>query len=252
MKPVRSLIGTLFAIVLLLPLASHGADFSISPVRISFAAQQKADIIMVKNFKDTPVSLQLSVMAWTQDDDAGDVTVPTEDIIAFPKLLTIKGGEEQMIRIGKRTTAGEVEKTYRIFIEELPGKDVDPAVTGPVIRTLTRVGIPIFVLPLKEQPSMAIDRVQLSGGQLALTVRNDGNTHFVTREVRVTGHDQDGKPIFQHDIAGWYLLSGHEKRYQIEVPRDVCLQLRQLDMEVVTDNSSRSERIDVTPEMCSP
>jgi fimbrial chaperone protein len=93
------------------------------------------------------LQFQLSVFAWAQSPSGEMQLEPTEDIVFFPTLLTLKPNETRRVRVGSATTQEVREKTYRIFVEELPPAGT---VAGSGVRVLTKMGIPIFVRPVKK------------------------------------------------------------------------------------------------------
>jgi fimbrial chaperone protein len=151
--------------------------------------------------------------------------------------------------VGARVPPGEREKTYRIFLEEIPGPRTDP-LEGTTLRTLTRLGVPIFIAPVKTEPRGDIEKVGFKQGELFLSVKNKGNVHFTIRAVKVEGIDASGATVFQSELAGWYLLEGHSKTFSLEVQKESCLSINAIKIEVQTDRFSIGERLDVQPEMC--
>lgn len=239
------------AFLFLTPGKGGAANFMVNPVKLFFSPKQKTDIIKIKNNAEQELSLQLTVFSWAQDEEAEDMYSPTEDIIVFPKILTIEGGTERIIRVGTRVPAGNGEKTYRLFLEELPTPRDAPE-EGATLRTLMKVGVPIFIAPVRAEAAGGIEGVGLKKGRLSLTVRNTGNVHFIIRAVNVEGMDAAGASVFQEQLKGWYLHGGNDRAFSLDIPEESCLRSSFIKVEVVTDKLSMDERLDVLPEMCSP
>ncbi|MBI5599153.1 MAG: molecular chaperone, partial [Deltaproteobacteria bacterium] len=152
-KPSYLFIACLSVLFILSPGKSDSANFTVSPIRLFFDGQ-KTNAIQVTNNSDEKLSLELSVYAWAEDEDAKDVFSPTQDIIFFPRMLTLSKGEERLVRVGLRAASGDKEKTYRIYFEEMPGPSPQE---GATVRTLMRAGVPIFVAPRKAGAAGAIE-----------------------------------------------------------------------------------------------
>ncbi len=227
------------------------ADFTVNPVRIFFEPGQKTDIITVKNLSDEKFSLQLSVFSWGQDAEGENLYTATNELIFFPKIFTVEKDEERLIRIGTRVPPGEKEKTYRIFLEEIPQPQAAPP-AGTGVRTLMRLGVPVFIAPVKTGVAAAVEGIELKKGRLSLSVKNTGNVHFIVRAVKVEGLDAQGATAFQMEIAGWYVLEGREKTFSMEIPKENCQNINSLNIDVITDRLSMNKRHDVSKEMCSP
>ena len=74
----------------------------------------------VRNDGDQRLRLQVSVMAWNQNKLGEMVLDPTDDIIFYPNLLTLEPGAQRNLRVGVNGAVVAREKSYRIFVEELP------------------------------------------------------------------------------------------------------------------------------------
>jgi fimbrial chaperone protein len=156
---------------------------------------------------------------WAQGT-AGDMQLtPTEEIVAFPTIFTIKPGEARNMRVGTVAPPGAIEKAYRVFVNELP--PLQSAATNAV-RVLTRMGIPVFVSPPAPKPGPQIDGISIQGGQVVFAVRNVGNAFFMGRHVRIEGLAADGSTVFTRDLPSWYVLAGGLRNYTDALPTGAC------------------------------
>src|ERR1700722_20328393 len=96
------------------------ASFEVSPVALSLSAATTTGIVDVTNLSKDPVRLQVTGFAWRQGPDGEIQLGPTDELTFFPALVSLKPGEDRKIRVGVKAAPGLLEKTYRIFVEELP------------------------------------------------------------------------------------------------------------------------------------
>src|SRR5215207_4729833 len=150
-------------------------EFSVNPVRLELGAAVRSGAITVRNEGKQPLSFQLQAMEWTQDAAGKDQYQASADLIFFPKIMTVAPGEEGVVRVGTRTPAVPVEKTYRLFIEELPGNTQTAATGDPQITFLIKFGAPIFITPLKPDDGLDMTELSLAKGELTLAAKNNGN-----------------------------------------------------------------------------
>src|SRR6266513_6406857 len=129
--------------------------FQVTPVRVTFSGPSST-LLTLKNESDQPLRFQISSFVWSQDPKGAMQLGPTEDIVFFPALLSLNPGEERKVRVAATVAATDVEKTYRIFFEELPPL-VKPENAGAQVRILTKMGIPIFVSPGKANIDPSIE-----------------------------------------------------------------------------------------------
>ena len=236
-------------VYLLSPEVGTAVDFNVNPVRIFFTEGQKSTILKVTNQSNDSMTLHLKVFTWDQDDDGKDVYTPTEEIIFFPKIVKFEGGEERIIRIGNQGPAGEREKTFRLYLEEIPPSDT--SLKGAALRTIMRVGVPVFVEPKQIIEMGIIEEKSLDKGNLSYRVLNQGNAHFIIQNSIIEGFDKEEKSIFKLEFGGWYLLEGEKRSYSATIPEEACNQMTNLTIEVSADRLSLRENLHVLPEMCS-
>jgi fimbrial chaperone protein len=188
------------------------------------------------NDSSEELRFQVSAFEWAQADGTGEMNLtPTKDIVFFPALLTVKPGEERKVRIGATVKSGEIEKTYRIFFEELPPLVTPQTGTGSEVKIITKLGVPVFVAPVKALSVGEVANVSMSADKLAFDVKNDGNVHFLARSVKVTGLDAAGKPVVEKQREGWYVLRGGSRRYDLEFKPEECQTMKTVRITVETD-----------------
>jgi len=250
-RAARRCVSTLFLFLLqwTLPVSALPGDWRVTPVRIDLGRAARSGIVTVSNESDERLQVQMKAMEWTQDADGNDRYADTEDILFFPKIMVFEKKEEKILRTGIRSPAAGKERTYRLFIEEIPG----PAKDGGVnVAVAIRFGVPIFVGPPKEEARGEVGTVALAAGTLAVPVRNAGNVHFVVQSVVLKGKNGKGEEVFSRELGGWYLLAGASRIYKTVVPPEVCGTMALLEIDVRTDKFPLRGRLIADPSMCAP
>ncbi|MBC7985518.1 MAG: molecular chaperone [Sphingomonadaceae bacterium] len=228
----RAVIGVAAAVLGSFP--ALAGSLTVFPVRVQLSADEPVQTLTVRNSGGEPSRVQLRVYAWSQA--AGEeVLAETREVLANPPLFEIAPGDEQLARLGLRASAGDVERSYRVILEEVP---IDELARPGEVRALLRISIPIFVPP-------AAARVQLdwsarpSDGALMLGLANGGNTHVQISRLTITR--ADGSPLGAEDMSV-YLLPGArtERSFAVSLPVRSGERLR---IEVLTDSDPLSAEI---------
>lgn len=236
------------SLFLLAPPAAWSGEWRVTPIRIDLSRQAKSGVITVISDSKERLQLQMKAFEWTQDAEGKDRYTETEDLIFFPKMMIFEKDEEKILRAGIKVPATKTEKTYRLFLEEIPGPR---KAEGTNVAIAIRFGVPIFVAPLKEEPGGEITKVGMAKGTVEAEVRNTGNVHFVIRSVSVKGKNAKGEEIFSRELSGWYLLAGASRTYATEVPADLCQDVATVGVEATTDKFPLAGQLDADRAMCS-
>ena len=218
-KVVPALI--LFLVALVGAPHAEAASFTVSPTQVFLSAHATSALLTLRNDSDEPLRFQLTLFRWDQSPDGEMTLTPSEDIVYFPKLVALDKREERKVRIGLIGAFGDAERTYRIFVEELPPA-VEPGAPTAGVRMRTRMGIPIFLEPLKATEASDVTGLTVDNGQVVLRVQNRGTIHFITDTVRVSGTSAQGTLIFNKVVNGWYILAGRSQIYKIPLSDAEC------------------------------
>lgn len=255
--PMNKIVGFLAVILFVIISSTHAlaADFQVQPTTMDLGGKVKSGVFSVINNSNEKIDFQVSVKAWNQDENSKDAYTDTNDIVFFPKVMSIDPNSQRAVRIGLKTPPGAREKTYRLFVQEIPTQkktqdiDVNQKVKAGVTIAF-RFSMPIFVKPLKPQEIYAIDKVEMAAGKARAVVKNTGNVHVKLRSVTFSGKAADGKELYSKEVAGWYILNGMSSSYEAEIPKDVCGQLAKIDINVRTEDKDISGILNVQKNMC--
>lgn len=136
------------------------------------------------------------------------------------------------------------ERTYRIFLEELP-PPASSKVAG--LRVLTRMSVPIFQAPLREVRAGAVSRVEMKAGKLGIDVRNQGTVSVMLKGARAVAKDAGGAVVWKGEASGWYLLAGGLRTFELEVPAEQAARITAVDVEAMTDQGDWKRRVELAP-----
>jgi len=228
----------------------RASAYHVSPVQVALSRRAPTALLTLQNDSRETLRFELAAFEWNQSPRGEMQLAPTRDIVFFPTVIAISPGEERKVRVGASAGFGPVEKSYRLFFDELPPLET---VEGGVrqVRVLTQMGIPIFFQPEKVVPQARLETVSLDKGFLSFSYRNSGNVHTTLRGIRVKGVGGAGETLFETEADGWYVLAGGSREYRIEVPKEYCPQAKHVVIEVRTDRETLSEHLDPSPDVCS-
>jgi fimbrial chaperone protein len=241
MSRILSAVAVALAVSAANPGAASAATFSVNPTQLFLAGRTTSTLLTVRNDSKEPLRFQLSVFEWRQSATGEIELTPTSDVVFFPALLTLNAGEERRVRVGTTVTPGAVEKTYRIFVEELP-PPADPD-GGSGVRVLTKMGMPIFVRPAKESSAGTLGTVAMEQGAVNFSIRNTGTVHFVPEKITVRGKGADGQVVFQEDVAGWYILAGGHRDFSVALPAADCSRVSSIAVDVAFGQTALTESL---------
>ena len=245
---------TFFAAVLALTLGVAAAPdasasaFSVSPTQIFLAGRTNNTLLTLRNDSGEPLRFQLSVFAWNQSRSGEIELQPTQDVVFFPALLTLQAGEERKVRVGSTVAPGAVEKTYRIFVEELPVA-TEPGDVSQV-KMLTKMGIPIFIRPGTESASSTMGDLAVRDGAIAFAVNNTGTVHVVPEKITLRATAADGATVFEQDVAGWYILAGGRRDFQVPVPAEACSRVASVVLQATVSGTAHSSTVQTPGGAC--
>lgn len=222
---------------------ARAAEVFVSPVRAELRGSTLSETITVNNRGAARIRVSVKLMEWTQDAQGNDVYRDTNDLVYFPRQMEVEPDGKRQVRVGATAAAGATEKTYRLFIEELP--DPNAAAVPTQVNVYFRMGVPVFLPPAQARPQPEIGEPTLERGRLALQVRNPGNQHI--RLLKLLVEDGAG---FSREIAGWYTLAGAQKTYTLDLPRDVCRKAKTLGIAIEGEGIRADRKLNVDPARC--
>ncbi len=250
LPPLLLKILTIALLMLVNPHDASSGEFRVTPIRLDFDDETRTAIVNVLTEGPDKLNLQIRALEWTQDANGKDVYTDTSDIIFFPRIMTVEGGEEKSLRAGVQMPPPAREKSYRLFVEEIP--QPRKKAEGVNISIAIRFGIPVFIKPAREEAKAELARVELSAGTLNALVRNTGNVHLQVTSVDLKGLDSSGAEVFSQQIGGWYLLNGATRLYTAPIPADACAALSKIDVAVVTDRLTLKGSAEAGKARCGP
>lgn len=239
--------------------SAFAADFQVQPTSLILSSDAKSGAFTVLNDGNDSIDFQVDVKEWSQDAAGKDVYSEARDVVFFPKIMTVAAHEQRAIRIGIKSPPSQREKTYRVFVEEIPTpkKETEVAKTGNIRAGLTiafRFATPIFVMPVKPQRSAEVARMEMAGGAVKALIRNTGNVHIKLLNLKFRGLAADGKELFSKEIAGWYILNGMAVPYEAAVPKEQCRALSSIEVkaQAADPDLNIAGSMPVDKSMCAP
>ena len=184
------------------------AGITISPISVSLDAKRPADAVTFQNGTAENKVIQVEIMNWSHDNGEDHFT-PAADLLVSPPMFRVAAGAKQVVRVGLKSRAGATsptEKTYRMFLQEVPETAPVPAVDagGSALRLLLRFGVPVFLKPAKALPeSINWKASRNKDNTIALSLTNTGNRHLRVSEVKL---ESAGKSVAASNFA--YVFAG--------------------------------------------
>ena len=244
----RHLIPVAIVVLLLVPQAATWSNFTVTPTEVNLSASATSALVTLRNGSKLPLRFEVTVFSWSEDERGKMALNPSSDVTFFPKLVELAGGASRNIRVGINAgLARDVEQSFRLFIEELPDQSAPKANT---VALRTKVGIPVFVRPVKPVRSAAIEGVSVENGKVLARLRNTGNLHISVDTISVKGTGGSGAPTFTKEGPGWYVLPGATRIFEVPMTAAECKSTSAVTVELLGHAKSLKGASQVSPAAC--
>lgn len=212
------------SIAFVVPVLAQATSMQVAPIRLVSTSLRPIAAMTVGNNEQTEIAVQAEVLEWSQVDGQ-DVYFATQDVLVNPSIFRLAGDSQQIVRIGLRIPREAKERSYRIFLQQIPLERALPGLPGTEgarLQTLLRIGVPIFVPPavatydvrwhLKAVEALARAN---DGRRYALVINNYGTEHVQLTHVGV--RSGQGAEIAQKSLSQ-YVLAGQSSTVLLELP----------------------------------
>lgn len=232
------------------PARAEGLE--VVPVQVNLNRGAPNALVSVKNDGAEETRYQIELFSWGQSRSGSMELAPSKDLVFFPALFALKPGEQRNLRVGADPRAfAPLEKTYRIFIQELPPAQATAKSNG--IRVLTRIGIPVFLDPVGPAAGKPeLESPTAGPSRISFSLRNAGTAHLRPTSVKAVARNSSGEVVADHRWDGWYLLAGGERVYDWPFPPADCGRVRAVVAEVAFEGNVLRSALDTPHGVCRP
>ncbi|MHA3104006.1 molecular chaperone [Acinetobacter sp. ANC 3791] len=209
----EALIGLVLSFSMI-DLNCYAASLRISPIKVDFLENQKAQSLSIYNQSSEPVSIQARVFLWTQEDGK-EVLKPTNDLVVSPPFMKMQSASSYNYRIIRLDNSPvSTEKSYRLILDELP-KPNDSNNPSQNLNVLLRTSIPVFIKTKNDNLNLTWN-IKFENNQNFLIFSNQSSSHKFLSRFILNDETIDKKYTVNLTTMNGYILSGKSKKYILD------------------------------------
>jgi fimbrial chaperone protein len=209
--------------------STWAGGFTIMPVRLELSEQRRVGSFTIRNDADSPVTIDVRSVAWTQRDTGDDYT-PTRDLIITPMIFSLAPRSSQVVRVGlRRDPHPSHELSYRVFLTEIPSAKETPT---PGVAMTLRLSVPLFLKSaVDSKPELHWALHKDDSGGLRLTARNTGTAHVQLANLQL----KKGSRVVARQPSPAYLLPGRQQDWPLQLEDGATVDHQSLTLEGYSD-----------------
>ena len=204
----------LLALGWMLHALAAASGLQVAPTSLTLQATQNADGLWLSNTGDGPVTAQVRVYRWTQQDGS-DKETPSREVLVSPPLIQLAAADRQLIRVIRTGPPPmNAEESYRVVIDELPVPE-----TGPKkgVQFVLRYSVPVFIAPAGAGAAPQLSwKVRREGQQAIVEVSNSGAIHAQLSDLYFSDGRGKRTEVFSGLLG--YVLPGSQMRWAVKAP----------------------------------
>jgi hypothetical protein len=74
--------------------------------------------------------------------------------------------------------------------------------------------------------------------------------HFLPQTIRVRGFGESGVAVLDQEEAGWYVLAGGSRTYEVPIHVSDCARIRSIAVEVLVSGTTVADRLQTPAGAC--
>jgi len=202
--------------------------FQVTPMRLELEAGGNFGNITVYNSGESSMDMQVKAMTWSQSGSNGDDQLqPTKKLTFFPKIFSIPAKGKQVIRVGYQGKVEGNEKSFRLFIRELP---VD--ITGQTgARFVVQISMPAFIYSkgVAQPKKPLITGIEVDNGKLVARAKNPNQRYYSMNKIEILGK-KGNEQVYDTEVGGWYVLAGASRIFPLGISQKDCLKMDTIEL----------------------
>jgi fimbrial chaperone protein len=223
-----------------------GAAWGVGPLRVDLDRGVRSGIVNISNDDTTRLNFEIRLMRWSQAEDGTDRYEPSDELVYFPRVASVEPNEKRVVRVGlKGEASAATERTYRLFIEEMPDP-LAPKQPGVGVAVKARFAIPVFVAAPQAQPKVELAGVTVERGEVRARLRNSGSQHLKIESVALHSGGvvvKEGNP--------WYVLPGATRSFNIPVTIEECTRNPRVTVLLKAESQEFRQDVALDPARCA-
>ena len=217
--------------------AASASGIKVSPVSLTLSPSATSAMLVLTNQGTELVRFHITAFAWGEKPDGQMELSPSTEIVFFPAMVSLKPGEARKVRVGVTAKPAALERSYRVFVQELPGLVKTAGQRVSVVGMLTKMGIPVFYEAGTRTSLPAVSGLGITGKSVKFNLTNRGTAHYRATKIVISAKD-GANVIHSQEAKGWYVLAGGTRPYVVEFPQAVCATLKSVQIDLETDKGS--------------
>lgn len=247
------ILGAALALLLLSSgVVAQASEFAVAPDRVFLSSGNATGEITVLNQTAQALTVSVAGYAWSETKSGRQQLSASDEIVAFPAIMTLAPLEERTIRVGLTAAAGPIEKTFRVIVTELASPQIVARGRSFAVHMLAAFSVPVFLTPEAGKAAYDIADPSVSHSTFSFVVANTGNVHILPQKAQVDAVDGAGRVIWTKVVSGWYVLAHSERSFTAALPRSVCGSVRELRVHITGENLDAKRAFTNFARTCQP
>jgi len=226
MNNVKSLYKKFVICLIFLTFAASAAKaITVSPTVIEISPTKKVVNLTFTNDTLRDINLQSSVLSWTLINGK-DVYAPSKDIVIVPAVVTVPAGKSQSFRVSKiNFDSAEVEKSYRLYLEDVSPDFVDPKKTDSGVTFKFNQNLPVYYSTAKPSKVAKIFKASFCSAenkqQACIRVDNNEASRVVVQNITINAVSGKNTDNVDAGVVGTVLASGF-REFRFNLPPSIA------------------------------
>ena len=197
-------------------LGAHAASLLVRPTTVILSRGESSGTLTVTNNGQEPVTAQLRLYTWTQDQNE-DRLEQSAGVVASPPMVTVAAGDSQTVRLVRVvSTPAKTEESYRLIVDEIVDRKAARTTAG--VAVALRYSVPVFVMPNPAEPARTTVKATMAADKLVLDVANHGKAHAQISNVTLNYADGTSH-VVNGGLVG-YVLPDEQRQWKLDLPPD--------------------------------
>jgi|1186.fasta_scaffold78804_2 P pilus assembly chaperone PapD len=217
----------------------------VSPDPVHLPADAPRATLTLRNQGHRTAHVVATTWSWWQSASGETRLDPSAELAVSPAELYLPPGATRTLEIEVTGPASEVERAFRLELEEEPLQAFGRARAEP-----QHLSVPVFVAPDKAAARVDLSGLSVEDGHAKFTLLNSGTGHLQISQLRVLLLGPRGQRLALRKLPEWTLLARGQVSYDVPVNGRACQKASSVEVELRAKDGDLRRSVPVTRDAC--